>query len=329
MRDGWLLSHRGARCSLASALIRSAEDARDDFRAARVYSPDNWRLSGDAKLRQHTSEQERDTRVTWLAGLIALPLALGCVPAWAQATAASSPAGAATIHGFSVHADGQPLKAVYHDSDGHAISADAFMQSVKKDKRHFRIKTDPEHGRADFTLLAKGATSGGAMSISLPKPDIKTGQPLPAFTLATVAGAKATNATLKGKPTLVDFFFATCIGCIEELPAINTYAASHPGMHFLAITFDDADTAKRFVTKRRFQWPVAYAGQPLIDKLGIRAFPTLLLLDANGRLRATHVGSLPVNFKPASNASTRDTPDAATTKRTQLKWLTHWVQAHS
>jgi hypothetical protein len=99
-------------------------------------------------------------------------------------------------------------------------------------------------------------------------------------------------------------------------------------MHFLAITFDDAEIAKAFVKERRFTWPVAYNGKPLVDKLAITSFPTMLLLDRNGRLLASNSGSIPVSITlpPASSAESQPSePSARVTKEAQLQWLNHWV----
>lgn len=80
------------------------------------------------------------------------------------------------------------------------------------------------------------------------------------------------------------------------MPALNAYAAQHPDLHALAITFDDAKTAHTSVDKRHFRWPVAYGGQALMDKLQVRDYPTLPLLDTQGRQLATRSGGIPSAF---------------------------------
>ncbi|HET6586453.1 MAG TPA: TlpA disulfide reductase family protein [Oleiagrimonas sp.] len=175
-------------------------------------------------------------------------------------------------------------------------------------------------------LLVPGTSVGGGIIIAL-KPNIDMGKPLPRFSLPLVSGGKTNPASIKGATTLVDFFFSGCAGCIEELPALNAYAASHPHMHFLAITYDDANTAKIFVNKRHFAWPVAYNGQAYLDQLKVSVYPTLLLLDANGDVRAMHIGSMPFDSPPPSNGKLA-MPDVKAIKTSQVKWLDHWVGQH-
>lgn len=252
-------------------------------------------------------------------------LTLAGAPAFAQATAASSPAphAAAGIHIAGFHG-----KMMYRDAKGKPISADAFAQAVTRDGRGFSPKLSADQKTLTMSLLPKDDT-GGKRFTRIGSPKLTVGKPLPSFTLPLIDGGKANDGALRGAPTLVDFFFADCIACIQELPAMNTYIAQHPKMHFLAITYDDAKTAKAFVSKHHFVWPVAYAGQSYVDRLNIRAYPTLLLLDANGRLLATHMGGIPIATMSIGAAlglsGTTATNDAKATN-SQRAWLAHWVK---
>ncbi|HET7299280.1 MAG TPA: TlpA disulfide reductase family protein [Oleiagrimonas sp.] len=174
-------------------------------------------------------------------------------------------------------------------------------------------------------LHAPGANAGGGIIIAS-ELNIDMGKPLPRFSLPLVSGGKADPASVKGATTLVDFFFSGCVGCIEELPALNAFASNHPHMHFLAITYDDADTAKAFVNKRHFAWPVAYDGQAYLNRLKVSVYPTLLLLDANGDVRGMHIG-MPSDSPPSSDGKLA-MPDVKAIKTSQVKWLNHWVGQH-
>lgn len=261
-------------------------------------------------------------------GLFLIPLALACHPVQAQSSSHTVvKAMSNTPHGTRL---AKP-KATYRNAKGHTISQAEFAKAMKNGQ-HFGMKPSADGKRITITLLPAGS-SGGIDPSNMPKPNIAIGGAMPPFELPTLGGGKANPASLAGATTLVDLFFAECVGCIEELPALNAYAAAHPNMHFLAITFDDAKTAKSFVDKRHFNWPVAYNGSDYLDKrLKVHSYPTLFLLDARGRLLAMRSGSLPIQTIKVMDAHAAAAkgvlPDAAVNKKAQLKWLDQWVGQH-
>lgn len=109
-------------------------------------------------------------------------------------------------------------------------------------------------------------------------------QPFPAFRLHMIDGRVVDNAALHGHPALISFFFDTCIPCIEEVPALNAFAKSHPDYRTLAVTFDSKDEAATFRRQRHLAWPIAYGANKLIATLSVKSYPTLVLLDAQGRV---------------------------------------------
>lgn len=232
----------------------------------------------------------------------------------ASGMAQTQPSAAPTIHVTVMGANGAQFTKLYHDVSGKPIDEAAFLKAVKAGDT-FEPALDPVAKTITLTLKAGNSPAGTAT--------LHPGQTLPDFTLPTVGHAATTSGQLVGKPTLVDFFFAGCVPCIAEVPALNAYAAKHPDMHVLAITFDDAKTASAFVRQRHFHWPVAYAGQSLIDKLQIHDYPTLLLLDAKGHLLATRSGGI-----LATNVVHGDNPvdrPATTESAAQMNWLQQWV----
>lgn len=279
--------------------------------------------------------------------VLSLPLTLAAHAALARNTSTHHVA----ITTSSAHAT-QDVKAktVYHNIHGRPITAEAFNKAVKTG-HHFSIELTADHKHAILTLLPKGAT-GGINFGNLPKLDVAIGGTLPAFRLPLLGGGHASPASLQGAPTLVDLFFAQCGACVEELPALNAYKASHPKMHFLAITFDGKKTAADFVAKRHFTWPVAYAGGTYLNKrLKVSSYPTLFLLDGNGHLRAMRTGSPPItttskvhgkagskstisnSFEVESAAAldahlAHSAQKGAANQKQQTAWLSHWVKQH-
>ena len=94
-------------------------------------------------------------------------------------------------------------------------------------------------------------------------------------------------ASLKGKPTLINFYFADCVPCILEVGPLNSFAAGRPGMNFLAVTFDEAAVARAFVARYNFRWRVVPDAREFIDRVRVKQYPTMALFDENGRLLGT------------------------------------------
>jgi len=113
---------------------------------------------------------------------------------------------------------------------------------------------------------------------------------MPSFDLKDLAGKRVTAASLRGRPTLMSFFFSTCVPCILEVEPINRFAAAHPQMNFLAVTFDEAAQARGFVKLRGLRWRVVPDARDFIERMRVKQYPLMALFDANGRLLGTKQG---------------------------------------
>ena len=171
-------------------------------------------------------------------------------------------------------------KVQYHDEQGRALSFDAFFALVMKG-RSFGYEHE---GRvsADFRLDPVNAAPPKQVAL----PALKAGDAFPAFALKTAAGVPVSNTALRGRLTLVNFFFADCVPCIAEIPALNAYARHHPEVKVLAVTFDDAAITKKFAAQRKLQWPILADGMDLVKAAGVTGFPTFILVGPDGKVRA-------------------------------------------
>jgi peroxiredoxin len=107
---------------------------------------------------------------------------------------------------------------------------------------------------------------------------------LPAIEARDLSGRPVRRVHLDGKHTLLTFYFSSCVPCIQEVPALNAYREAHPELNYVAITFDPAADARRFVSERKLNWPVvADAGRFLRDA-GVRSFPGYMLVAPDGRI---------------------------------------------
>ena len=99
-----------------------------------------------------------------------------------------------------------------------------------------------------------------------------------------------TNESLRGKVVLVDCWFVDCPPCRAAMPELVEFNRRfrEQGLQLIGLSIDEGEDARRaegFIKSvPGFDWPVGYGAQiPVIDILGIRAFPTMVLFDKGGR----------------------------------------------
>jgi cytochrome oxidase Cu insertion factor (SCO1/SenC/PrrC family) len=167
------------------------------------------------------------------------------------------------------------------------------------------VKSDVDRA-VDGSAITLTVKRRGADSCPSPYPPVTE---LPPFDLRDLAGKRVTSASLQGKPTLINFYFATCVPCILEVGPINGYAAKHPEMNFLAVTFDDPELAREFVKRYKFRWRVVPDATDFIDRMRVKQYPMMALFDARGRLLGTKRGGV------------RDELEAATVAPQLARWV--------
>lgn len=116
------------------------------------------------------------------------------------------------------------------------------------------------------------------------KPEIAfLNEVLPDFELVTLGGETITRDDLKGKPTLINFWFTSCPPCIDEMPVLNQIQEAYQeDFNFVAITFQSKKSVKKFLKKHPFHFKHVLDAQVLIDQLKIESYPKNIILDENG-----------------------------------------------
>lgn len=175
----------------------------------------------------------------------------------------------------------------FEDAAGKPISFEQFVAAARGGS--FSKDIDPEAKKAVFRINHPSALHQSVANA--PALNVSRGQRLPAISLSTLAGERWTPVAKDGRYTLLSFYFDECVPCIAEIPALNAYARAYPKMRVLAVTFDEAARAQKFRTTRHLEWPVAPDAQAFIDALGIRTYPTLLLVRPDGTLADSFTGA--------------------------------------
>ncbi|MFQ5479028.1 MAG: redoxin family protein [Candidatus Binatia bacterium] len=120
------------------------------------------------------------------------------------------------------------------------------------------------------------------------------GQPVPMFSLTDSGGKSFSNAEMKGKVVLINFFASWCGPCKKEFPFLNEYVEKFGdrGFQILAIGVDtleqrSLDFAKGFNPA----FPVASDPQAIMKgKFLVHQMPATFLVDGEGIIRYTATG---------------------------------------
>ena len=98
----------------------------------------------------------------------------------------------------------------------------------------------------------------------------------------------------RGKVVLLDYWYRGCAWCMRAMPKFNGLAEKYRNKDvvFLGMNTDrELSDAKYIVTEMKLNYPVLQAKE-LVDTYKIDSFgyPTLLIIDQTGRVRALHIG---------------------------------------
>ncbi|MEP7366143.1 MAG: TlpA disulfide reductase family protein [Acidobacteriota bacterium] len=121
-----------------------------------------------------------------------------------------------------------------------------------------------------------------------------TGQRAAGFTLKALDGNEMSLAGLRGKVVVMDFWATWCPPCRKELPELEKLhkELSAEGVVFVGVNNEDTGTVKGFVSKNSYAIPVLLDSKREVHRrYGVRAIPTLFIVDREGTIRQHFIGS--------------------------------------
>ncbi len=119
---------------------------------------------------------------------------------------------------------------------------------------------------------------------------------LPSFDLKSINNEEINLSKLKGKPTVLNFWFTTCIPCIEEMPVLNQIMNKYKDeVNFVSVTFETKKSVETFLKTHKFNFIQIAGATEFINKLGIKNFPKNVFIDKNGIVKRIEDGIPSVN----------------------------------
>ncbi len=124
----------------------------------------------------------------------------------------------------------------------------------------------------------------------------RAGDALPAFEVGTSEGSMSRDG-LRGEPYVLAFWASWCPACRAEagtMTRVHTaLRAEDARVIGLSVESLPQGRIERQAKRIGMLYPVGAAPQPLVRALGVTALPTVVVVDAQGRVSRTFVGAVP------------------------------------
>ncbi|WP_298893352.1 TlpA disulfide reductase family protein [uncultured Psychroserpens sp.] len=120
-------------------------------------------------------------------------------------------------------------------------------------------------------------------------------KPFPEFSFTTLNGKTYNENDLKGKVTVLNFWFIHCSPCIREMPELNKVVKkfdNNSNVQFLAPSLDSEETLNEFFkkTSTKFTYQVVPDVNDFVKGFKVKGYPTHLIIDKKGIIREAIIG---------------------------------------
>jgi peroxiredoxin/outer membrane lipoprotein-sorting protein len=113
------------------------------------------------------------------------------------------------------------------------------------------------------------------------------------FTLKSLNGEQLRLSSLRGQVVVLDFWATWCPPCRAELPAmVKLKTEFGDQVRFLGVNDEAEATVKGFLAKKGYELDVLHEDRREVSRrYGVRAIPTVLIIDRDGVIRQHYVGT--------------------------------------
>lgn len=114
------------------------------------------------------------------------------------------------------------------------------------------------------------------------------GANLPEFVMSDIKGLKMNSNELKGRISVIHFWFIKCKPCLEEMPKLDAFSKqfNNSNIDFFAISTDSKSEIQKFLETHTFGFRHFADGQVIIDKYfgATWGFPSTWVFDEENKV---------------------------------------------
>ncbi|MGZ5280963.1 MAG: TlpA family protein disulfide reductase, partial [Bacteroidia bacterium] len=126
------------------------------------------------------------------------------------------------------------------------------------------------------------------------KRTLDSGAISPDFSLNSYAGDSLVFPLKKAKVYLLDFWYVRCYPCQLAIPHLQKLYMQYAknGLEVIGINTQLSDSAllPALVTRLKFTYPIGLNGKSVAEKYGVKAYPTIFLVNREGKIIYRSVG---------------------------------------
>jgi len=144
-----------------------------------------------------------------------------------------------------------------------------------------------------FVLAGLVATS---MVFAKGGPESLQGKAMPAFTMTTFSGQKITNASLKGKPYILDFWATWCGPCKAASPLMQKLHTTYgpKGLKVIGANMGESPASAKqalgYPKEHKYTYTFTKDNDGLAGKIGVSGIPLFIFVDKTGKVAAVKTG---------------------------------------
>lgn len=115
----------------------------------------------------------------------------------------------------------------------------------------------------------------------------------PTYAFSTLEGGSSSFGAFAGKPTLVAVWAPWCSVCKAESDNVSrarAWLGDRANVISVATSFEDVSQVHGYIAAQRVDYPVLLARDDFSRVMGITAFPTVFVLDSQGRIVSSMQG---------------------------------------
>lgn len=187
----------------------------------------------------------------------------------------------------------------FYNSEGNSLTQDEAMEYLNGGSFPKLYKN--EDGEVSVGILAPPSEEQKAEMMKMmarfeeqeAKLQESIGQPFAKFSLVDYDGKEVSSNDLKGKITVINFWFKECKPCIMEMPELNKLVRDYKdnaNVQFLGFSTTAKDRLPSFFEKHSFEYRIIPDSDIYAIANGITSYPTNIVLDQDGNIRFIRSG---------------------------------------